>query len=463
MRELTIRTKIIIVFGIYFSVLFSIIGYFATRDVIEKSYKIFNNNLNNYNVLLIQEINNQISTKTFFDQKSLLMVKSDGLTSVKIQLFDSIYCPIIKNSYINKNKLTEFGLSLSNYITGEFQEFKIDNFNYKGKLSKIKIAKKSYYLFVAASTSDIVLHHYEHILFFLVIIPLSIILTLIFTYYILKSGYKPIINTINTLESITLKNISNRISVPEAKDEIKLLVITLNNMLERLENSVLSQKRFIADASHEIRTPLAIIQSELEYINKTKKLENIRESINISLEEVERLNKLATSLLQLARLESGQNSQNYTDIDINELIIESVNILQNRFSEKEINFNCNLEPLKPFKCEKQELLSVFVNIIENAIKYSLNEPEIQIETEIQSNNINIKIADKGFGIKENDIQKIFSRFYRSDDIRGKIAGSGLGLSITKEIVEKYAGKIIIESKLGYGTSVVITLPSMLEK
>lgn len=231
--------------------------------------------------------------------------------------------------------------------------------------------------------------------------------------------------------------------------------------LKPIQNMLEEQNRFIANASHDLRTPLTALKSSLEVFLRDPKatITEARELIKDSITDVDTLSKMASSLLQLAQYQNPDGTFKFEKINSSELITKTIDRLKPLIKTKNLQINQNLVNCE-FMGNKICLQDMLTNILDNAIKYSLESGTITITTEQLANNIIINIKDEGVGIDEKDLPHIFDRFYRADIVRGQVdkKGYGLGLAIVKSIVLKHKGKVTAESILGKGTTIIVTLP-----
>ena len=260
-------------------------------------------------------------------------------------------------------------------------------------------------------------------------------------------------------KNISGENLDKRLDLPKANDEVRALGETLNEMIGRIDQAFKSQKRFIANASHEIKTPLTVIQAELEILEKKVKDLESKESIKNALAEIESLTKLTNSLLTIVKLDASKTKLHLSEVRIDELLADCVQIMSPAANARNIQINLSIEDATEIHGDKEKLKSVFLNLIENAIKYSFADSSISIRLKNgDSHNITIEVENEGTGISSADIPYIFNRFYRSNEIRAEIDGSGLGLAIAKEVVELHRGSISVESTPDEKTCFCVTLP-----
>jgi two-component system, OmpR family, sensor histidine kinase CiaH len=220
------------------------------------------------------------------------------------------------------------------------------------------------------------------------------------------------------------------------------------------------QTEFVSDASHELRTPLAVIQAKTDVLFRAPKATIQERIIDVSTisNESRRLSKLVTNLLTLARSDSDQIEVKKEIFQLDELLNEIhqqyVEIAE--YQEKSLQLQ-KLEPVK-FFADKARIHQLIVIFLDNAMKYTNEGGEILLSCSQNHSSITLKIKDTGIGIPENDIPKIFDRFYQSDKARTDAEGTGLGLSIAKWIIEKHHGKTKVQSTFGKGTTIEIIFP-----
>ncbi|MDR3519448.1 MAG: HAMP domain-containing sensor histidine kinase [Candidatus Pacebacteria bacterium] len=228
--------------------------------------------------------------------------------------------------------------------------------------------------------------------------------------------------------------------------------------LAPIKSNMQKQKRFIADASHELRTPIAVIISGLEVNLDNKKLdfEGAKKTLENTLGEMRDFSKLSNNLLDLSKYDMPTETK-YEPIDIGELINSIVEKNKSLASFKEITIEAKVKTGTIVSGNKIELSRVFYNILDNAIKYTPHNGKILISEKISLNNYILTISDNGNGIPKDIIAKIFDPFFRGDVSRST-EGAGLGLTLSKKIIENHKGTISIKSEENKGTNVIISLP-----
>lgn len=241
--------------------------------------------------------------------------------------------------------------------------------------------------------------------------------------------------------------------------EIETLRHSMNYLGEKLEKQDAIRKKLISDVSHEIRTPLQILQSNLEaMIDGIYPIDE--EQMNLLHKEVVRFGKLLNNLDLLKNVEESESRMNFRVISLNESLHEVYDAFKIVAKEKKINYHIkSMETeLVMVSADKDALKQLWMNILSNAFKFTSEKGEIKITTSVQHKECTIIVQDSGIGIAEEDLPFVFERMYRGDKSREQYEGSGLGLTMVKNIVEKHKGKVSIESKEGEFTRVIVTLP-----
>ncbi|MES9682680.1 ATP-binding protein [Gottfriedia acidiceleris] len=290
---------------------------------------------------------------------------------------------------------------------------------------------------------------------------ISLILSILSGYFLSKKIVNPIKNLNQTMIKIKNNQLKERVFVGETKDELSELGLLFNKMMDELEASITRQKRFVEDASHELRTPLAIIHGHLSLVNRWGKKDEavLENSLNTCINETNRMIILTNELLQLTKLEkNSEKIEQYAPTNINEVLNEIINNYQLLHEDLEIYFHTPNQIDDKANIAREHLMQILIILFDNAVKYSKEHTIIHITTAQVANKIEIKVKDNGIGIKEEDINHIFDRFYRADKARSRAnGGNGLGLSIAKDLIENYGGNLQITSENGEGTTAFITL------
>ena len=291
-------------------------------------------------------------------------------------------------------------------------------------------------------------------------IRVSIVSILLITIALMQNISRKIVNPIKKITDATKKVASGDFTIElETKrdDEIGELTHNFNKMVKELNSIECLQKDFINNVSHEIKTPISSIQGfakllEADDLSKEER----KEYAEIIKEESDRLLYLSTNILKLAKLENQERIMNKTKFNIAEQIRRTISVLEPKWKEKNIKFNVSLKE-QEFWGEKDLMYQVWMNIIENSIKFSKQDGQIDVKMKTNQDSIIVEIKDYGIGMEEEEAKKIFDKIYQIDKSHTK-PGAGLGMTIAKRIVELSGGKIEVTSKLNESTTFIVTLP-----
>lgn len=326
-----------------------------------------------------------------------------------------------------------------------------------------------YLVQVAASTGPLDENMLQLRLLLFISVPLAILAAALGGLFIAKKAFDPIDKIIRTAQSISAEHLDRRLETGKVDDEVTRLSKTLNAMFDRIEEAFRLQKQFTADASHELKTPLTILLGEMEValVNPRTSKEYV-ETLRSAVEEIRRITKIVDELLTIARLESGQLAMQKHPVRLDELLLDAVSKTSAYASRRSINIHFEVHDHSSGESEEvyilgdeDKLLSVFINLLDNAIKYSNDNTTIRVSLTVAAGMAAIDIIDRGIGIDSEDLPHVFDRFYRADKSRsseGARRGTGLGLSISRYLVEAHGGSISVASTKGSGTTVSVRLP-----
>lgn len=237
-------------------------------------------------------------------------------------------------------------------------------------------------------------------------------------------------------------------------DEMGGLISSFNTMAKELKSIEIFRNDFISDISHEFRTPLTSIEGYTKLLRDCSE-DDKKEYIDIIIEETKRLSILTTNILTLNKIDNQNIPTLAEDFIMDEQIRKAILLLENKWIDKDIELEIDLENIQ-YQGNSSLMYQVWINLIDNAIKFSLKGGKIEIKLYEEQGNVIFSIKDNGVGISKEDQKKIFEKFYKSDKSRNS-DGNGLGLSIVKRIIEIHKGKLIIESNIGMGTNIMIKL------
>lgn len=372
---------------------------------------------------------------------------------MRVEDFDGnvVYDDIDYEAYNNRNIFDKA------YYNGDGKKIKLILFEDR----EIK-ARSTYYIHFQMDYSREV-GVFTDVLWIMMIV--IIVLTIYMVYYG-KAQIGVILKPINDMsvaaQRLTANNLSSqRLNVEGTKNELKDLAGTINNMLDRLELSYESQKQFVSDASHELRTPIAVIQGYINMLDRWGKedKEVMEESVEAIKNESQAMKELVEKLLFLSRHDKKTLKLKKEKFDVAELVEDTLKETKMVAVERVVDTH-GIESCYVYG-DKQAIKQAVRVFVDNAVKYSKAGDSVFISCKKAEGKCYISIEDTGIGMKKKDVDNIFKRFYRAEDVRIKnISGHGLGLSIAKLIVLKHTGSIIINSQYKTGTTFTIMLPSL---
>ena len=297
---------------------------------------------------------------------------------------------------------------------------------------------------------------------FLQLIVMEGIVSIGLAYFISRLISKPIEEIHDIIASINEENIeTKRLIVPKKNDEFAIVSQQFNELLDKISFYISQQKHFVEDVSHELRTPVAIVEGHLKLLNRWGKddPEVLEESLTASLSEIQRMKTLVQEMLDLSR--APQVREQYKDATT-EVVATLEQIVTNfKVLYPEFTFIADIDTKKEIisPIYRNHFEQIIIILLDNAVKYSTNRKEIIVSLSPTTEAVEIGIQDFGMGLSEEDKKKVFSRFYRVDKARSRErGGNGLGLSIAKELIEGYNGKISVTSRLNQGSLFKVKLP-----
>ncbi len=258
------------------------------------------------------------------------------------------------------------------------------------------------------------------------------------------------------------EDLSKRLTLPQTRDEMYRLTIEFNQMFDRLEDSFEAEKQFSSDVSHELRTPLSVIRSQCEYMLGEAKTEEEAGEIRVILNQAEKVIQLITQLLTISRCERGGEYFQKQEFNFSFMAEMVVDTLQEMAEEKQIELSADIEENLKIIGEETLLMRMLMNLIENAIYYGKEHGFVKVKIRQDGDRICGSVQDNGIGIAEENLDKIWKRFYREDKSRSNTTnGTGLGLAMVKWIVQLHHGEIKVFSEKGAGSEFVFYIPNEL--
>jgi signal transduction histidine kinase len=282
--------------------------------------------------------------------------------------------------------------------------------------------------------------------------PALVLLVGLLTWYLAGRALRPVEAIRAEAASITGTTIHRRVPVPESRDEVSRLALTMNEMLDRLEDAATRQRRFVSDASHELRSPVASIRTQLEVALRRPNRDDWAVIAQRVLTEDERLEQAVTDLVELARLEEGDTATELAEVDLDEIVFEEC------ARERAVPIDTKSVSGGRVLGRRDALARVVRNLIDNASRHAATKVEVSL-TETDGA-VELDVADDGPGIAPEDRERVFERFTRLDEGRARDSGGmGLGLAVVKSTVERHRGTVRIDDNPPHGARFVVRLPA----
>lgn len=286
---------------------------------------------------------------------------------------------------------------------------------------------------------------------------ISVAFASLLIYFISHRVSQPLKQMSHITREIAKGNFQSRIE-EQGKDETYQLAQNFNAMADKLEQTDQVRKEFVANVSHELRSPLTSIQGYIQgVVDDTFDEQNKTKYLTIALDETKRLGRMINELLELTRMESDRNEIQLSVFNINESLRRAIAAMEEKISAKKLNLSVDFEKEPTYVlADKDKIQQVVVNLIDNAIKFNGENGELAIKTWTHKDITYIKIKDSGIGMNDEDIMRIWERFYQSDPSR-RLQGTGLGLAIVKKILDDHHQKIWVNSVLEEGSEFIFSL------
>ncbi|MGQ0555416.1 MAG: sensor histidine kinase [Nitrospiraceae bacterium] len=293
-----------------------------------------------------------------------------------------------------------------------------------------------------------------------VAIPIALAVSLAGGWFLAGRALRPVDKITLAAQRIAAGDLSQRLSIPAAHDEIGRLAATFNNMIGRLDTSFRQIRQFTSDASHELRTPLTVMKGETDLVlRRPRSLDDYKSVLESNLEEIDRMTRIVDELLFLSRADMGEVRVESLPVAM-ESLVEDIH-RQAKLLAQDRNIEVLLGTVMPVVVQGDDLRlrELLLNLVENAMKYSHPGGKVEILLLNDGREARLSVTDQGIGIAPADHKKIFQRFFRTDVARGHTKkGTGLGLAICAWIVELHKGRIEVKSDLGQGSAFTVVLP-----
>lgn len=384
-------------------------------------------------------------------------IKESAYLQKQYVIYDSVGTVLYKSSFA----VPHLNESMKKTVFETKIEFKKDGFE---RIFFINRHKKNQRTFIIeASGYDMAgFNRQEKLLYTLVLCTIILICLIVFTtrYYIRKD-LNPIGNIANRMRSISSKNLQNRIPEADLDNEIGDMAHTFNDLLDRLDAAYSQQLNFVSYATHELRTPLAILLGNTQVtLMKIRNSKEYIDTLNNFESDINNMINLMNSLLELARMNADSQSVPFTDVRVDDLLWQTSSMVKKKKPEYKINIG--FEEMPEYEDAliingNAELITlVFRNLMENGCKYSPKH-EVEVKILFDDKNILIDFIDEGVGMSAEEMEHIYEAFYRTEKTK-EISGHGIGLPLTKRIVDIHLGILTVKSVEGEGSTFRLALP-----
>ena len=296
----------------------------------------------------------------------------------------------------------------------------------------------------------------------LVLLPFLVLCIAAGGYLIIRRALAPLSDITGTAQQISSgKDLSQRICLGDGGDEVHRLAHTFDRMMDRLQESFENEKQFTSDVSHELRTPVSVILTQSEYaLGEQEEPEEMRESLQIIRNQAKKMSALISQLLTLARADSGRQKVHKEVLNLSELAQLTAEELSASAAARNITVRTRIQPGIKMAADQTMMMRLWMNLISNSITYGKDHGQILVTLSEKDGQIRGSVEDDGIGIPQDQLDKIWNRFYQVDTSRsaeeGK--GAGLGLPMVKWIVRSHGGEISVKRVLHEGSSFTFVFP-----
>lgn len=294
----------------------------------------------------------------------------------------------------------------------------------------------------------------------LLLTPVGAMLAALCGWWMARRAIRPLNVLAKASREIEISGLHRRLPVRGTGDELDRLSAAFNEALARLQRSVEQMKQFTAAISHELRTPLTALRGEAEVaLLEPRASEEYQRILADQLEEFDKLTRMISRLLVLARADAGEIQLSLAPVDLSELVDSLVEQMEPVASAKEVQLQTSIEGSIELEGDREWLERAVLNVLDNAIKFTPPGGQVTVSVKHEDESAHLEVLDTGIGISPDALPHIFDRFYRADPSRSRlIEGVGLGLNLVKWIVDQHNGRIIVQSRDEGGTSITILLP-----
>lgn len=456
--NMTIRTRLTALYFIVLAASFSVFVWIS--DVgFQRSIEVTVNNASSVNLQSLRQLLALNAPQgTVKVQKELAELASWWPSGVLFEVADENH-----NWIFQPTQFLQASIPLPPVHDGQITFFttNLNQLQYRVAMQRVAAGGRRFEIHVAVPTEpfDLALDNFRAIEKGTV--PLLVLFASLLGYWLSGRSLAPVTRIIEIADRIGVQNLSRRLEVPRARDELRRLTETLNAMLQRIETSFKRITRFTADASHDLRTPVAVIRTIAEVTLRRPRTENqYTEALTKILRTSVETTELLEDLLTLARADAGAAAMELHLIDLQEHVRKAQERAVLLAADKQLSITLRALGTPVWvRADAIAMDRLLLILLDNAIKYTPDGGFCEIEVLPTPNEIQILVRDSGIGIPEHELSLIFERSYRTDRARShNTGGAGLGLAIARWITEMHGGTIVAESHLGIGSVFRVNLP-----
>ncbi len=332
--------------------------------------------------------------------------------------------------------------------------------DYRIRLVPVSLHAKPLLLLVGTDLAEVELMVDRVLVLLLVAGPVVLLAAAVAGYWLAGKGLRPVARMTSDAQGIGAGSLDGRVAVPRTADELRELALTLNAMLARIERGTKDQRRLVADASHELRSPLAVMRTEIDVSLRRQDLPDAARAVLSSAgEEVDRMRRTVDNLLTLAESDEGGLPLLAVPVSMSRLLEETARPFTAVAAAHGLALTVEGGP-EQVQADPQQLRIAAGNLLDNAVKFTPAGGTVTVRSWQRDGEVGVTVTDDGPGLAPEEVERVFDRFYRVDPARGRaIAGSGLGLSICKEIALAHGGRVWVESRPGHGSAFSLALPA----
>jgi two-component system OmpR family sensor kinase len=296
-------------------------------------------------------------------------------------------------------------------------------------------------------------------------IPIVLVLGAFGGWFLARRSLSPIAHITETARRITASNLGERLKPRKTGDELDQLIITLNKMISRLEDSFKKISQFTADASHELRTPISSMRGEAELLlSKQRPMQEYQGVLANHIEKLDFISRMINDLILLSKFDSNEAGLEMVRVKLNDVLVNLWELFRLLGDQRGVKFTLGDVEETNVLGDRTKLQQLFTNLIDNAIKFTPSGGHVDLSLKRDGVFARVFVRDTGIGIPEEELERIFERFYRVDKSRAREnGGTGLGLSICQWIAKAHHGKIEVKSELGRGSEFIVSLPLLPDK